>query len=82
MKSVAKLIEKECLLLILNAVTSLRCWWSVALYVQTIVCYDFVIASIVIVEINTFILSLSDISVVEKLYHLHYSPLGANIFLL
>ena len=35
MKSVTELIEKECLLLILNTVTSLRCWWSVALYVQT-----------------------------------------------
>ena len=54
MKSVIELIEKECLLLILNDVTSLRC-------------YGFVIMSIVIVEIGTFILSLSDISVVEKI---------------
>jgi hypothetical protein len=55
MKSVTELIEKEYLLLILNAVTSLRCWWSIALYVQTAVWYGFVIASIVIVEISTFI---------------------------
>ena len=67
MKSVTELIEKECLLLILNVVTSLRCWWSVALYVQTTICYDFVIASIIIVEISTFILSSLDISVVEKI---------------
>ena len=56
MKSVTELIEKECLLLILNDVTSLRCWWSVALYVQTAIWYGFVIASIVIVEISTFIM--------------------------
>jgi hypothetical protein len=49
-------VNKKCLLLILNIVTSLRCWWSVALYVQTAVWYGFVIASIVIVEINTFIM--------------------------
>ena len=67
MKSVTELIEKECLLLILNVVTSLRCWWSVALYVQTAICYGFVIASIVIVEISTFILSPSDTSVIEKI---------------
>jgi len=67
MKSITELIKKECLLLILNVVTSLRCWWSVALYVQTAVWYDFVIASIVIVEISTLILSLLDISVVEKI---------------
>ena len=53
-ESVTELIKKECLLLILNAVTSLRC-------------YDFVIASIVIIEISTFILSPSGISVVEKI---------------
>jgi hypothetical protein len=40
MKCVVELIEKECLLLILNVVTSLRCWWSVALYVQTTIWYD------------------------------------------
>ena len=56
MKSVTELIEKECLLLILNIVTSLWWWWGVALYVQTAVWYDFVIASIVIVEISTFIM--------------------------
>ena len=56
MKSVTKLIKKECLLLSLNVVTSLRCWWSVALYVQTAVWYGFVIVSIVIVEISTFIM--------------------------
>jgi len=56
MKSVTELIEKECLLLILNTVTSLWCWWGVALYVQTTVWYDFVIVSIVIVEISTFIM--------------------------
>ena len=67
MKSVTELIEKECLVLILNVVTSLRCWWSVALYVQTAVCYVFVITYIVIVEISFFILSPSDISVVEKI---------------
>jgi len=67
MKSVTELIEKECLLLILNVVTSPRCWWSVALYVQTAICSGFVIAHIVIVEISTFILSPSDISVVEKI---------------
>ena len=67
MKSVTELIEKECLLLILNVVTSLRCWWSVALYVQTAIWYGFIIASIVIVEISTLILSLLDISVVEKI---------------
>jgi hypothetical protein len=56
MKSVTELIEKECLLLILNTVTSLLCWWGVALYVQTIVRYSVVIVSIVIVEISTFII--------------------------
>jgi hypothetical protein len=56
MKSVTELIKKEYLLLILNAVTSLRCWWSIALYVQTAVWYGLVIASIVIVEISTFIM--------------------------
>jgi hypothetical protein len=56
MKSVTELIKKEYLLLILNVVTSLRCWWSIALYVQTAVWYGFVIASIVIVEISTFIM--------------------------
>jgi hypothetical protein len=56
MKSVTELIENECLLFILNIVTSLRCWWSVALYVQTVVWYDFVFASIIIVEISTFIM--------------------------
>ena len=37
-----ELIKKECLLLILNACTSLRCWWTIALYVQTAIvqlCY-------------------------------------------
>jgi hypothetical protein len=66
MKSVTELIEKECFLLILNTVTSLRCWWSVALHVQNAVYYSFVIASIVIVEISTFILSPSDVGV-EKI---------------
>jgi hypothetical protein len=56
MKSVTELIKKEYLLLILNVVTSLRCWWSIALYVQTAVWYGLVIASIVIVEISTFIM--------------------------
>ena len=56
MKSVTELIEKECLLLILNTVTSLWCWWGVALYVPTTIWYVFVIASIVIVEIHTFIM--------------------------
>jgi len=70
MKSVTELIKKECLLLILNAVTSLRYWWSAALYVQTAVWYGFVIASIVILEISAFILSPSDISVVEKIVSL------------
>jgi uncharacterized membrane protein len=54
MKSVIELIEKEYLLLVLNVVTSLRC-------------YGFVITSIVIVEISTFILSLSNIGIVEKI---------------
>jgi hypothetical protein len=67
MKSVTELIEKECLLLILNVVTSLRCWWSVALYVQTTISYGFVIVSFIIVEISTFILSLLDISIFEKI---------------
>jgi hypothetical protein len=53
MRSITELIEKECILLILNTVTSLRCWWSVT--VQTAIWYDFVIMFIVIVEINTFI---------------------------
>ena len=56
MKSVIELIEKEYLLLILNTVTSLWCWWGVALYLKTAVWYGFVIASIVIVEISTFIM--------------------------
>ena len=56
MKSVTELIKKECLLLILNVVTSLRCWWSVALYVQIAIWYGFIITSIVIVEISTFIM--------------------------
>ena len=56
MKSVTELIKNECLLLILNAITLLRCWWSVALYVQTTIWYGFVITSIVIVEISTFIM--------------------------
>ena len=56
MKSVTELIEKECLLLILNTVTSLWCWWGVALYVQTARWYGFVITSIVIVEISIFIM--------------------------
>ena len=64
MKSVTELIEKECLLLILNAVTSLRCWWSVALFVQTTIWYDFVITSIVIVEISTFIMQHQQINFV------------------
>ena len=56
MKSVTELIKKECLLVILNTVTSLWCWWGVALYMQTAIWYGFVIASIVIVEISTFIM--------------------------
>jgi hypothetical protein len=56
MKSVTELIKKEYLLLILNTVTSLWCWWGAALYVRTTIWYDFVITSIVIVEINTFII--------------------------
>ena len=56
MKSVTELIEKEYLLLILNTVISLWCWWGVGLYVQTAVWCGFVITSIVIIEFSTFIM--------------------------
>jgi len=56
MKSVTQLNKKEYLLLIFNDVTSLRCWWSIALYVETAVWYGFVITSTVNVEISTFIM--------------------------
>jgi hypothetical protein len=59
MKSVIELIEKECIMLILNIVTSLRCWWSVVLHVQTAVWYGPIITSIVIIEISTFICNIS-----------------------
>jgi hypothetical protein len=84
MKSITELIKKECFFVDFERcyLTEILVGWSVALYVQIVVWYNFVIASIVIVKISTFILSPSDISVVEKIDHRHYLPLGANIFLL
>ena len=47
-------------------------WWSELIvsgyqHVQTAICYGFIIAFIVIVEISTFILLPTDISVVGKI---------------